>query len=70
MQQVYGLLSDNGDGSASIHWFKSYKLCEKLMEEDPERWYMNEDSPCESLTFPAELNLDECGFDFSDDEYE
>lgn len=70
MQKIYGLLSDNGDGSASINWFKSYELCEKLMEEDPERWSMNEGSPCEILTFPDELNLDKCGFVFSDDEYE
>lgn len=70
MQKIYGLLSDNGDGSASIHWFKSYRLCERLMEEDLERWGMNEGSPCETLTFPNELNLEECGFEISDDEYE
>lgn len=70
MQKIYGLMSDNGDGSASIHWFKNYELCENLMEEDPEQWGINDGVPSETLTFPDDLNLEECGFVFSDEEYE
>jgi len=40
MQKVYGLISDNGDGSSSIGWFKDESVVEHLLEND-ESFYPN-----------------------------
>lgn len=70
MQTIYGMISDNGDGSGSMHWFRNFELTEVLGEKDPEQWGSNEGSPAETLTFPDDLRLEDCGFSFSDSEYE
>lgn len=69
MIKVYALISDNGDGSASIHWFKNGELVDKLLDDDPEYWYLNEGSPAETLLFPDGTDVESFGFVFSDDEY-
>lgn len=71
-QKIYGLMSDNGDGSSSINWFKNKQLVDKILDPDyyPEAWGCNEGSPAETLTFPDDLNLEECGFVFCDEDYE
>ena len=33
-QEYYYLISDNGDGSSSVRWFKSKELAEKLISEN------------------------------------
>lgn len=69
-QTIYGLISDNGDGTSSMNWFKNKIIVDRLLSDDEsEIWYQNEGFPSQKLTFPAELNLEECGFYFSDDDW-
>lgn len=69
MQKVYGLISDNGDGSSSISWFKDKSIVENLLEND-ESFYANEGVAAETLVFPDDFNLGSAGFYFSDNDYE
>jgi hypothetical protein len=62
-QTIYGLIADHGDGSSGMHWFRDKALIDEILEDD-ERYYANEGVPAEVLTFPKELNLEECGFEF------
>ena len=41
MITVYYLISDGGDGSATVNFFRSKELAERLRGED-ENFYMNE----------------------------
>lgn len=66
-QVIYGLISDNGDGSCSMNWFRDYDIVNRLLDNDDERFGTNEGSPAETLTFPATLDLTVCGFTFSDE---
>lgn len=63
-QTIYGMISDNGDGSSSMWWFRELPDEEAMTEKNPETWGMSE-GIAETLTFPAELNLEKCGFSFS-----
>jgi hypothetical protein len=67
MITVYGLLSDNGDGSGSIHWFTDKDYVDSLLDSDEECdvWYGNEGSPAVTLSFPDDLSLEACGFHIS-----
>ena len=38
MIKIYGLVSDNGDGSASVHWFRNAEQVNDVMEEDVSTW--------------------------------
>ena len=68
--KIYGLMSDNGDGSSSIHWFRNKAIVDNILDDDYDPdWACNEGSPAETLTFPDDLNLEECGFVFSDDDF-
>ena len=71
-QTIYGLISDNGDGSSSIHWFRNEETVDKLLSEDENGdesyWAANEGGPAEVLTFPADLDLEAAGFSFHDEE--
>lgn len=70
MQTVYALLEDNGDGSSSIHWFRDKEIVDALLEsDDVEDWCQNEGIPAETLTFPDDLDLKECGFRFVDADF-
>lgn len=68
-QKVYGLVADNGDGSCSMCWFQKMESVDWLLDTDNgrESFWANDGGPAETLTFPDELNLAECGFRFSDD---
>jgi hypothetical protein len=68
MQKVYGLISDNGDGSSSMYWFKDKSIVENLLEND-ESFYANEGVAAETLVFPDDFDLISAGFWFLDDEY-
>jgi hypothetical protein len=69
MQTIYGLISDNGDGSASIHWFRNKGTVDHLLSDDGEESYWgNEGGPAETLTFPDTVDLEEAGIRFNDDE--
>ena len=72
MQKIYGLTSDNGDGSCSVCWFRDKSKVDRLLDTDDELWAeqfnQNEGGPAERLEFPDGLDLEACGFSFSDDE--
>lgn len=68
MQTIYGLGVNCGDGSYCIRWFRNEELADRLLAEEDE--YMYEDCPTETLTFPADLDLEQCGFSFSDEDYD
>ena len=66
-QTIYGLIADCGDGSAVMCWFRSLDDVNFLLDEDnghEQFWAANEGSAAETLTFPADLNLEQCGFRF------
>jgi len=67
-QTIYGLVEDGGDGSTSIRWFRDKAVADMLMDDSSENWdaaFGTNDGP-EILVFPAGLNLEACGFSFSD----
>lgn len=78
MQKVYGLVSDNGDGSSSVHWFKDESIVNILLGNTPNNsivpiedyiidgYNMNEGSPAETFEFPDELDLVKAGFRFQE----
>ena len=66
-QTIYGLISDNGDGSASMHWFRTKEKVDELLDEETGEesyWAANEGGPSETLTLPADLDLEKAGFHF------
>lgn len=68
--KIYGLISDNGDGSNSIRWFKNSDIVNAILENDAlELWYGNEGSPAETLIFPDDFDFSAAGFCFSDEYY-
>lgn len=69
MQRVYVFTSNNGDGSSSVCYTRDPDLLDQLESDDPETYGMNEGSATE-LTFPDDLDLDTCGFDFMTGEEE
>lgn len=72
-QTIYGLTVDYGDGSAGMQWFRDKELAYSLLDEDNPNWqemmYGNDGSPSMVLTFPEDLDLEKCGFSFSDEIY-
>lgn len=72
MKKVYGIISDSGDGSSSIYWFKDSKIADMLLDDDSEyveQFGCNEGGYAEELTFPDDVDLQQCGFSFSDNDY-
>jgi len=68
-QTIYGLISDSGDGSASIRWFRNKDDIDFMLDEEnglEQFWAANEGGAAEILTFPTELDLSKCGFTFDD----
>jgi hypothetical protein len=65
-QKIYGLISDNGDGSASMHWFRTKEKVDEMLDEDNqhEHYWGNEGSPAVTLQFPEGLDLETAGFRF------
>lgn len=70
-QTVYGIMRDQGDGSAVILWFQNGALARHLVESDDycESFWANEGCISETFTFPADLDLKTCGFSFDDKQY-
>ena len=67
-QTIYGLISDCGDGSSAMHWYRNKEDVDYLLDEEngqEEFWAANEGGCAETLTFPADLDLARCGFYFS-----
>lgn len=65
-QTIYGLIADCGDGSSSMRWYRTEAEVEHMLDEDNrhEEMWANEGCAAETLTFPAELDLEACGFSF------
>lgn len=63
MITVYLVISNNGDGSSSIQWFKNttIKELELMEEEDPELWSSGDGLQIQELTFPDNFNFEEIG---------
>jgi len=60
MIKLYGLISDNGDGSNSVHWYTNKTLIDYLLKED-ETYYANNGSPTVTLNLPDDFNLNTLG---------
>lgn len=62
-QLVYLFTADGGDGSNSVSFTRDPDLLDRLIEDDPDTYGMNE-GYSDVLTFPDELDLEACGFSF------
>lgn len=63
MINVYLILSNNGDGSSSIKWFRNPtgEQLNSLEESDPERWSSGDGLQYEHLVFPDEFDFEAIG---------
>ncbi|MGL6227927.1 MAG: hypothetical protein ACRC3J_01795 [Culicoidibacterales bacterium] len=61
--RVVGLISDGGDGSASLQWFTNIELAESYLDDDEhcEQFGMNEGSFAADLTLPDGTDLEAMG---------
>lgn len=66
-QTIYGLISDDGDGTSHVDWYRTLTEVLHVLDEvyGYENYWANRASP-ETLSFPAELDLEACGFVFSE----
>jgi len=73
-QTIYGLTQDYGDGSAGMRWYRNKATVDAKLDESSPDWdesfYANEGRPSMVLTFPADLDLEKCGFRFDDEDEE
>ena len=73
-QTIYGLTQDYGDGSAGMRWYRNKATVDAKLDESSPDWdesmYGNEGVPSMTLTFPADLDLEKCGFYFDDEDEE
>jgi len=65
---VTTVLSDCGDGSSRIHWFKEVELEDlyKLEEASPETWGSGDGLQYKELNFPDSSDFDSIGITFTD----
>jgi hypothetical protein len=61
--KVFLALSDNGDGSQSINWFKDVTIeqLEKLEEDDPDTWGSGDGLQYQELDFPDNFDFEALG---------
>lgn len=71
MQVIYGVISDSGDGSSHLKWFRDKRIVDAILDHDAlqEQFYANEGSPSEIFSFPDDLDLVMCGFNFDDESF-
>jgi hypothetical protein len=73
-QTIYGLTQDYGDGSSGMRWYRNKAIVDAKLDESSPDWdesmYGNEGVPSMVLTFPADLDLEKCGFRFDDEDEE
>lgn len=72
-QTIYGLICDYGDGSAGISWYRNKDKAYGLLDPYSPHWdesvsFINDGEPNSVLTFPADLDLEKCGFMFDDED--
>ncbi len=67
--KVYGLISDSGDGSSCIQWFRTKEKVDELLDDENghEQYYANEGEPSAELDLPDDLDLEKAGFHFWQD---
>jgi hypothetical protein len=66
--KIYGLISDSGDGSSCIQWFRTKEKVDEILNDDSlEQYYANEGEPSAVLDLPDDLDLEKAGFDFWED---
>lgn len=66
VQHVYLFTEDLGDGSNAVRYTQDAGLLRRLQDDDHEEcdsFAMNE-GYSDTLTFPADIDLKKCGFDF------
>jgi hypothetical protein len=70
--KVFLVLSDCGDGSSSINWFKNTTLEQlyELEDKDPDRWSSGEGLQYQELNFPDNFDFKSLGVRFWADEEE
>lgn len=56
--KIYYTTSNNGDGSASVHFFESQECIDLLEEHDPETWGMGEGGSSFNLEGTHDLSID------------
>lgn len=69
-QKVYVFIVDGGDGSASVQYTRDPDFLDRMWDEDPESYGLNEGGYSDILEFPDDLDLEECGFSFYEGEEE
>lgn len=74
MQHIFGLVAYFADGSSGIHWFRNQQLVDRILNSEAaeicEVYGFGNPDPAIALMFPADLNLEDCGFSFMDKHYE
>ena len=53
--KIYAAISNNGDGSSSLHWFTNELIINYLMDKDPETWGCNEIGSVCTLEIPDHM---------------
>jgi hypothetical protein len=66
-QKVYLFAEDLGDGSSAVRFTTDYDLLDRLCEEQPEWFGMNE-GYSRTLTLPDDLDLKAAGIDLYSEE--
>ena len=69
--QIYGVIIDNGDGSASVSWFTDKVKVDQLLSDDykyPEIVNLNEGGPI-VLSLPDDFDLETAGFLYLNETY-
>lgn len=65
MKTIAYIPSENGCGKITVLFFKDIELSQKILEMENFRFCDN----VYYLTFPDVIDLDQCGFNFVDDEF-
>lgn len=70
-QIIYGLISDNGSGDFHTDWYRTltevdYLLRESNGYENYKHHWGNNGAIVEILSFPIEVDLEQCGFTFTE----
>jgi hypothetical protein len=74
MQTIYLVLSDCGDGSSTINWFRNTTLerLHNLADNFPDRWSSGDGLQFQELTFPDDFDFEAIGVKYwaNEDEFE
>jgi hypothetical protein len=67
--KVFLVLSDSGDGSSAINWFKDVTIeqLEKLEQDDPNTWSSGDGLQYQELNFPDDFDFEALGVHYWQD---